>query len=82
MDFRLRQQVGVTIVGDPYQARSVGHTGAMPSAVHFATPRPDSSLPRPLGFWRAPPWSYLKTFGHEALVRASIMTEWELRKTG
>lgn len=37
VDLALRQQVGVAMVGDPYQALPVGHAGAMASAVRFAT---------------------------------------------
>jgi predicted transcriptional regulator len=37
VDLAIRQQVGVAMVGDPYQALPVGHAGAMASAVRFAT---------------------------------------------
>ncbi|MDN3496298.1 AAA family ATPase, partial [Planococcus sp. APC 4015] len=37
VDLALRHQVGVAMVGDPYQALPVGHVGAMASAVRSAT---------------------------------------------
>lgn len=37
VDLAIRQQVGMAMVGDPYQALPVGHAGAMASAVRFAT---------------------------------------------
>lgn len=37
VELALERQVGVAMVGDPYQALPVGHAGAMASAVRFAT---------------------------------------------